>query len=88
MSLFQKAQSVFKAIPRGAPDEVDISVSLNVNFPGLSAAGSKQEKMLGSGIQTLCNRTDNSTFQMLDPKTLEPIGVATRPFCIRHFGDP
>ncbi|KAE8359517.1 carotenoid oxygenase [Aspergillus caelatus] len=76
MSLFQKAQSVFKTIPRGLLDEVDISVTLNVNFPGLSVTGSKQEGMPGPGIQTLCNRTDNSTFQMLDPQTLEPIGIA------------
>ncbi|KAF5860480.1 hypothetical protein ETB97_001490 [Aspergillus alliaceus] len=75
MSLFQKAQSIFKAFPQTVPDQVDISVSLNINFPGLSATGSKQE-MPGSGIQTLCNCTDNSTFQMLDPQTLEPIGVA------------
>ncbi|KAF3384143.1 Beta,beta-carotene 15,15'-dioxygenase [Talaromyces pinophilus] len=77
MSVFQKVQSFFNPSPKDSADGVDICVSLSVNFPGLSPTGSKYEKPFEkSGLQTLCNKTDNSTLQMLDPTTLEPIGIA------------
>ncbi|KAH8690100.1 putative beta-carotene dioxygenase [Talaromyces proteolyticus] len=78
LSLFQKAQSFFTPSLKESPDSVNIGVTLSVNFPGLSRTGTKRELPIDnkSGVQTLCNKTDNSTLQMLDPETLEPIGVA------------
>lgn len=75
-SLFQKAQAVFAPASghgRHARD-VNVSVSLSANFPGLtrSAEGSKT-KVQGP---TLINKTDSSLMQALDSETLEPIGIA------------
>ena len=73
-SLFQKLQSIFKQAPKGNPNDLPSSVTLTANFPGLSSTG---EKTAGrSDPMNLANKTDNSTMQMLDPETLEPIGIA------------
>lgn len=78
-TFFQKAMSVFHS-PSSAvgksPDDVSMSVTLSVNFPGLNSKAQKKTSGHASGIQTLCNKTDNSMLQMLDPETLEPTGVA------------
>jgi torulene dioxygenase len=74
VSLFQKLQSVFKQAPKESPDDLPSAVTLSANFPGLSSIGKKASGH--SGPMTLCSKTDNSTFQMLNPETLEPIGVA------------
>jgi torulene dioxygenase len=77
MSLFQKVQSFFNPTHKDTPDSVDICVTLSVNYPGLSPTGTKHEHPTQKdGVQTLCNKSDNSTFQMLNPETLEPIGIA------------
>ncbi|OXV10360.1 hypothetical protein Egran_01879 [Elaphomyces granulatus] len=76
MSYFKKVMSIFRpdrTVPR--PDDRPMSVTLSVNFPGVSATGRKQPHGHASGIQTLCNKTDSNGFQMLDPDTLEPIGI-------------
>lgn len=80
MSYFKKVMSVFN--PRMSeeyPDDRTVSVTMSVNFPGLKAPGdgnaSYEEE---TGIRTLCNKTDNSELQMLDPETLEPIGIASQ----------
>ncbi|KIX07265.1 uncharacterized protein Z518_01918 [Rhinocladiella mackenziei CBS 650.93] len=75
-SFFQKIQSVFQPAPRPAPNEVNVGVTMSVNFPGLSSTGEK----LGNHDQgmTLCTKTDANVFQMLDPETLEPVGVASQ----------
>ena len=77
MSYFKKVMSIFYPdhTERRA-DEHSMSVTLLVNFPGVSATGGKQPHGHASGIQTLCNKTDANGFQMLDPETLEPIGIA------------
>lgn len=71
-------QYIFKsAVPSEAPDNVNIGVSLSANFPVLSATGQKTRKGIDeSHLTTLCNKTDHSTIQMLNPQTLEPIGLA------------
>jgi torulene dioxygenase len=76
-SYFKKVMSTFQPGPP-KPDEYTMSVTLSANFPGLSARGEKQPHGHASGIQTLCNKTDGSRIQMLDPETLEPIGIASQ----------
>ena len=73
-SVFEKLQSVFKLSPRESPDELSSSVTLSANFPGLASSGQKAAGH--KGPMTLASKTDNSTFQMLNPETLEPIGIA------------
>lgn len=63
---------------QGKPDGYTMAVTLSANFPGLSKTGEKQHHGHASGIQTLCNKTDANGFQMLDPETLEPIGLASQ----------
>lgn len=77
-SYFQKLQSVFRPAPKvDTPDQVNVSVSLSANFPGLSATGKRLEQPVERDqLATLCNKSDISFVQMLDPQTLEPIGVA------------
>nr|KMM72320.1 hypothetical protein CPAG_08617 [Coccidioides posadasii RMSCC 3488] len=78
-SLFQKVMSVFHKGGDPAPDEVSMSVTLSVGFPGM-------EKIEGKGgdsrssmkIRNLINKTDNSKLQALDPETLEPVGIASQ----------
>ena len=74
VSIFQKLQSVFKQAPRESPDDLSSSVTLSANFPGLSSTGQKATSH--TGPMTLASKTDNSTMQMLNPETLEPIGIA------------
>lgn len=73
-SVFQKLQSVFRQTPKQAPNDLPSAVTLSANFPGLSSAG--QKATAHTGPMTLCSKTDNSTMQMLNPDTLEPIGIA------------
>lgn len=62
------------------PDEHSMSVTVIANFPGLSRVGEKHQGALSKKgkTETLCNRTDHDGIQMLDPETLEPIGVASQ----------
>ena len=76
-SLFQKLQSVFYGAADQSPHERSSAVTLSPNFPGLSKTGQKASS--GHPVDattTLCNKTDATTMQMLDPETLEPIGIA------------
>lgn len=81
-SFFKKVMSTFQ--PRGPPraysrpDEVNASITMTVNYPGLSRKGEPQHHGHASGVQTLCNKTDSTILQFLDPKTLEPVGVASQ----------
>ncbi|KKA19799.1 Carotenoid cleavage dioxygenase [Rasamsonia emersonii CBS 393.64] len=79
-SFFKKVMSIFQPNQLGCskPDERSMSVTLSTNFPGLSATGERQHHGHASGIQTLCNKTDANAFQMLDPETLEPVGLASQ----------
>jgi torulene dioxygenase len=77
-SYFQKLQSFFKPAPAlKEPDQINMSVTLSANFPGLNTTGGRLDQPPEKNtIVSLCNKTDISYFQMLDPQTLEPIGVA------------
>lgn len=80
-TFFQKLQSVFQPSPREslAPNEASVAVTLSANFPGLSSTGKKFEGAHPSDkVATLCNKTDASYVQMLDPETLEPLGLANQ----------
>lgn len=80
-TFFQKLQSVFQPADRAslAPNEASLSVTLSANFPGLSSKGEKFEGAHPSGkVSTLCNKTDAPAMQMLDPETLEPLGLANQ----------
>lgn len=83
-TLFQKLQSVFtpitsRILPKAPPqpNEVNVGVTMSINFPGLSATG---EAFTGprdnSKISSFCTKTDAAIVQMLDSETLEPIGLA------------
>ena len=84
-SFFKKLMSVFvSSTPahepiEGRADNRNVGVTLSLNVPGLSppasqAVSSGQEA--NSGMGTLINKTDASVYQMLDPETLEPVGIA------------
>lgn len=77
-SYFQKLQSFFRPAPKVMePDSVNMSVTLSANFPGLNTTGGRLDQAPEKNkIVSLCNKTDTSYFQMLDPQTLEPIGLA------------
>ena len=80
-SFFKKAKSFFLPadVPgEKAPDARAMSVTLSVNYPGLDAKGQRMESGHGEGIKTLTNKSDMSPLQMLDPETLEPLGLATQ----------
>ncbi|KIV81620.1 hypothetical protein PV11_03791 [Exophiala sideris] len=76
-SFFQKVQSVFHQEEQRAPNELNSAVTMSANFPGLSSTGQKLNGPQSStASMTLCNKTDANMFQMLDPETLEPVGIA------------
>lgn len=80
-TFFQKIQSVFQPADRTslAPNEASLAVTLSANFPGLSSKGEKFEGSHPTGkVSTLCNKTDANAMQMLDPETLEPLGLANQ----------
>ncbi|KAK5047723.1 hypothetical protein LTR84_006388 [Exophiala bonariae] len=80
-TFFQKVQSVFQPASREslAPNEASVAVTLSANFPGVSSQGKKFEGSHPSNkVATLCNKTDANVLQMLDPETLEPLGLATQ----------
>lgn len=77
LSFFQKLQSFFRPGPSEGPRDVDVSVTLSTNFPGLSPTGEPQKQGYDpTTISTLVNKTDNSLMQSLHPETLEPLGIA------------
>lgn len=78
VSMLGKVMSVFnpRDPDKSLPDEESMSVTLSVNYPGLDRTAHQKTGKHGSGVQTLCNKTDRALLQMLDPETLEPIGLA------------
>lgn len=79
LSFFQKLQSVFRPASYPEPDDICCSVTMSADFPGLSRIGEKLEGgHSGTEITTLCNKTDSTMLQMLDPETLEPLGVTSQ----------
>ncbi|KAK5090258.1 hypothetical protein LTR05_000429 [Lithohypha guttulata] len=81
-TLFQKLQSFFTPanfLPKKPPkpDEVNIGVTMSVNYPGLDAVGNAVSGPSDqSRILSLCTKTDAAVVQMLDSETLEPLGLA------------
>lgn len=82
-SYFKKVMAVFlpqTREPASAPDQRSMAVTMRVNVPGLSPTGKNQpDGAHESGkVNSLCNMTDANGFQMLNPETLEPIGLANQ----------
>jgi torulene dioxygenase len=77
-SFFKKAQSVFLNSRRTEiPNEVNIGVTISGNYPGLSPKGqATKQPYEDTRVTQLTQKTDNSQMQMLDPETLEPVGLA------------
>ena len=76
-SFFKKLQTVFYTDAPAKPNEVNIGVTMSANMPGVSRTGQPAPGRHDSGgLATLMTKTDAQVFQMLDPETLEPIGVA------------
>lgn len=81
-TLFQKLQTYFNPanyLPKKPPkpNEVNVGVTISVNFPGLDEVGhAKTGPTDKDKISTLCTKTDAAIVQMLDMETLEPIGLA------------
>jgi len=60
-----------------APNEVNIGVTMSVNFPGYTSTGqAAQMPRDNDGIKSFCTKTDAAIVQFLDSETLEPIGLA------------
>jgi torulene dioxygenase len=76
-SFFKKVQTIFTQDAAPKPNEVNVGVTISSNFPGLSKTGEPQQGSLDAQkLATLMTKTDANTFQMLNPETLEPIGIA------------
>ena len=80
-SFFKKTMSMFSAsnVDKDKPDSRNMGVTLSVNMPGLEPPPSHSNHSDGintSGIASLLNKTDANGFQLLDPVTLEPIGLS------------
>ncbi len=82
-TFFQKLQSIFlpatRILPKAPakPNEVNVGVTMSINFPGLSSTGQAVSGPRdNSKISSFCTKTDASIVQMLDSETLEPIGLA------------
>ena len=78
-SFFQKMQSAFSSAAPKSPSDVNIGVTITPNFPGLTQTGEKKNNGFSNKtIETICNKTDTSGLQLLDPETLEPRGVCSQ----------
>ncbi|RMZ82590.1 hypothetical protein DV738_g1514, partial [Chaetothyriales sp. CBS 135597] len=78
-SFFAKLQSFFFPGPSAPPkpNEVNVTVTMSKNFPGLARDGSSAETSYDAAkLETLYLKTDAPFMQSIDPETLEPVGVA------------
>ncbi|KAF8143370.1 carotenoid oxygenase [Mycena galopus ATCC 62051] len=75
-TIFQKAQCFFRPQPKDSPSSLGIGVDLSANFPGLDRNAKRSEKGVDSKLTTLFNKSDHDIVQSLDPRTLEPLGIA------------
>jgi torulene dioxygenase len=77
-SFFKKVQTMFFENTRtDVPNERNIGVTMTPDYPGLNtkdkSAGDPRKE---GDISQLAMKTDSSQFQMLDPSSLEPVGIA------------
>ena len=81
-SLFRKIMAFFVPTPSDPshkPDGHNVGVTVSVNMPGftpLDANKQAEGENPASSITSLINKTDASQYQMLNPETLEPVGLA------------
>ncbi|KAF7346515.1 Dioxygenase [Mycena sanguinolenta] len=75
-TIFQKAQCFFRPQPKDSPSSLGIGVAFAVNLPGLDRKAKRSEKGADGKLTTLFNLSDHDMVQSLDPRTLEPLGIA------------
>ena len=79
VSFFQKMQSVYNSVAstqEPKPNAVNVGVTISPNWPGVTKNGAKKDGGYSNRhIETIVNKTDATPLQILDPETLEPIGV-------------
>ncbi|KAJ6508580.1 putative beta-carotene dioxygenase [Mycena sanguinolenta] len=75
-TIFQKAQCFFRPQPKDSPSSLGIGVAFATNLPGLDSKAKRSEKGVDSKLTTLFNLSDHDMVQSLDPRTLEPLGIA------------
>lgn len=76
-SFFKKVQSVFKPAREDGNNERNVGVTITGNYPGLSRTGDAASTPYTTGsLKQITMKTDASVFQILDPQTLEPVGIA------------
>lgn len=81
-SLFRKIMAFF--VPRPSdhsnkPDGQNVGVTISANMPGFTPPNADQQPEGNDpalGVTSLINKTDASLYQMLNPETLEPVGLA------------
>lgn len=71
IGIFGKLMSIYCPTPTEAAS-ANIAVTLRPNYPGVKSADSNHS----NGLRTLWAASDHSIMKELDPKTLEPIGLA------------
>ncbi|ETN47148.1 uncharacterized protein HMPREF1541_01339 [Cyphellophora europaea CBS 101466] len=77
-SFFKKAQAMFQPVQRpNAPNERNVGVTITANYPGLDNKGHASIVPYDKAtVSQITMKTDASVFQILDPESLEPVGVA------------
>ena len=81
-SLFRKVMAFFVPAPNdllNKPDGHNVGVTVSVNMPGFTpqgVPGKAKGEAPAPTITSLINKTDATLYQMLDPETLEPVGLA------------
>jgi torulene dioxygenase len=80
-SYFQKVMTFFKPFRWRLNDKannVNVGVTISANHPGIAAPKTSSPSKQSLGVTTLCNKTDASGYQLLNPQTLEPIGFTVQ----------
>lgn len=74
VSIFGKLTSVYCSAPK-EPAGIDIAVTMRPNYPGLKSQKTDRPNC-SSRLGSLWAVSDISIMKVLDPNTLEPIGMA------------
>ncbi|KAL9107058.1 MAG: hypothetical protein Q9227_008004 [Pyrenula ochraceoflavens] len=75
-SIFKKMKTMFSPVPsvqQVGSSGLNIGVSLSVNMPGIEASYKVQDA--STEFRSLITKNDASTYQILDPESLEPMGL-------------
>jgi torulene dioxygenase len=77
-SFFKKAQAIWTGRSRSEePNARNVGVTITANHPGIgSGGGATSTPYTKDHVSQITMATDASALQVLDPETLEPVGVA------------